>query len=60
LDWSPARLRVRWSGPGALSVAAGADPVTVGPGASADFGASAPDGRRGDPSVAGPGVGRSP
>ncbi len=36
LDWSPERLRVRWFGPRALTVDAGAGDVTVAPGASAD------------------------
>ncbi|MCI4339558.1 MAG: hypothetical protein L3J68_04420 [Thermoplasmata archaeon] len=36
LDWSPERLRVRWSGPGTLSVDAGAEVVAVGPGSASD------------------------
>lgn len=36
LDWSPERLRVRWSGPGPLSVDCGAGPVTIGAGSTAD------------------------
>jgi glycogen debranching enzyme len=36
LDWAPGRVRVRWSGPGPLTVEAGAGEVTLGPGATAD------------------------
>jgi glycogen debranching enzyme len=37
LDWTPDRLRVRWSGPGALSVETAAPPVQVAPGAVTDL-----------------------
>jgi glycogen debranching enzyme len=36
LDWSPERLRVRWFGPGTLSVDAGAEVVAVGSGSASD------------------------
>ncbi len=37
LDWTPTRLRVRWSGPGSLSVDAGTGPVSVENGAPRDL-----------------------
>jgi glycogen debranching enzyme len=37
LDWTPDRLRVRWSGPGELSVDAGAEAVTVAPGSVSEL-----------------------
>ncbi|MGA9838995.1 MAG: amylo-alpha-1,6-glucosidase [Thermoplasmata archaeon] len=36
LDWTPERLRVRWSGPGPLSVVTGSGDVTVAPGSERD------------------------
>jgi glycogen debranching enzyme len=36
LDWTPARLRVTWTGPGTLTVDSGADPVTVTSGSPTD------------------------
>ena len=36
LDWTPERLRVRWSGPGTLSIDGGAGVVEVAPGSVSD------------------------
>jgi hypothetical protein len=36
LDWSPDRLRVRWSGPGPLTVRGGSSPVSLDAGATGD------------------------
>src|SRR5271170_7962484 len=38
LDWTPGHLRVRWSGPGALSVDGGMEIVAVAPGSDTEVG----------------------
>ncbi|MGA8303076.1 MAG: amylo-alpha-1,6-glucosidase [Thermoplasmata archaeon] len=43
LDWTPDRLRVRWSGPGELSVDAGAEVVTVAPGSVSEVSTEVPE-----------------
>jgi glycogen debranching enzyme len=43
LEWSPERLRVRWSGPGTLTVDGGAGTVSVAPGSVSDVATVAPE-----------------